>query len=55
MTPTWMIEELERERRERDRRERPQVRREVPAGLDEASRRRRPEPSSVIVIDFTDC
>ncbi len=55
MIPTWMIEELEREQRERERerRERPRIRRELPSGLGEASGQRRPEPSSVIVIDLT--
>ncbi len=52
MVPTWMIKDLERQRRERDREERPQLHIEPPApALDE--RRPPPErPSTIVVIEL---
>jgi hypothetical protein len=55
MIPTWMIDDIERQRREweleRERRERPQLRIELPVGL-ENDLPSTPASSSIIVIEL---
>jgi hypothetical protein len=53
MIPTWMIEQMERQRRERERRDRPQLRIELPI-RPAHERPARPAPWSPVVIDFGD-
>ncbi len=50
MIPTWMIEEIERERRRREWHERPQLRIELPVQRDDE--RPPPKPSTPIVIEL---
>jgi hypothetical protein len=51
MIPSWIIEDVERQRHERERRDRPQLRIELPVRpFDE--RPARPAPSLPIVIDL---
>lgn len=53
MIPSWMIKDMERQRREREGRNHPQLRIELPIGpCDEQPAR--PAPSSPVVIDFGD-
>jgi hypothetical protein len=53
MIPTWMIEEIERERRERDRewRDPPQLRIEHPVGEDRGPQPT-PAPAEPVVIEL---
>jgi hypothetical protein len=52
MIPTWIIEEMERERRERDRewRDRPQLHIEQPVGEDHGPQPA-PAPAAPVVIE----
>ena len=52
MIPTWIIEELDREREERERQERPALRIEAPAGPPRAADAPVDPPRGVIVIDI---
>ena len=51
MISTWMIKDLERQRRERERRDPPQLRIELPVPPRDG-RPARPAPSSPVVIEF---
>ena len=53
MISTWMIKDLERQRRERERRDPPQLRIELPVPARD-ERPTRPAPSSPVVIEFGD-
>jgi hypothetical protein len=53
MIPTWMIEEIERQRRERERRDRPELLIELPVRPFH-ERPTRSGPASPVVIDFGD-
>jgi hypothetical protein len=51
MIPSWIIEDMERQRHERERRDRPQLRIELPVRPCN-ERPARPAPPSPVVIDF---
>ena len=51
MIPSWIIEDMERQRRERERRNHPQLRIELPLPPCR-ERPERPAPSSPIVIEL---
>ena len=53
MISTWMIKDLERQRRERERRDPPQLRIELPVPPRDG-RPARPAPSSRVVIELGD-
>ncbi len=52
MIPSWMIEDLERQRRERADRERPRVPLELPVRTEDEPPPRHPEPFGPIVIEL---
>jgi ribosomal protein L15E len=52
MIPTWIIEELDREREERERQDRPELHIEAPARADRAAEGPTAPAGTVIVIDI---